>query len=117
YGLFDAFTLGRNLEIIFWIFLGCGSALYVHDRTLSFSEVSYQVFMNKSDTSEKDKQKTKQKIKHAGILLLSWLIIALLSFALVNYSTLLAFLLTIAAGLVVGFGYVREIEKKKYEFV
>ena len=116
YGLFDAFTLGRNLEIILWIFLGCGSALYVHDRTLSFSEVSYQVFMSKSDTSEKDKEITKQQLKDAGILLLSWLIIALLSLAMVNYSTLLALMLAIAAGLVVGFGFVRGIEKKKYGY-
>jgi putative inorganic carbon (HCO3(-)) transporter len=60
FGLFDAFTLGRNLEIVFWVFLGCASALYVHDHCLSSSELSYPAYQDKDQTSGKDQVKTKQ---------------------------------------------------------
>lgn len=40
FGLFDAFTLGRNLEIIFWIYLGIATALFVHQHALNSTNPS-----------------------------------------------------------------------------
>lgn len=115
FGLFDAFTLGRNLEIIFWVFLGCASALYVHDRCLSSSEVSYKAYQNEDEIIVKDLIRTKQTRKQAAMLLVSWLVIALVSLTMVNISVVLAFFLAIIPGLAVGVRYVKGIERKRYE--
>jgi O-antigen ligase len=115
FGLFDAFTLGRNLEIIFWVFLGCASALYVHDRTLSSSEVSYQVYQGEDDSNENEPTRKKQARKNALLLLISWLLIALVALALVNLNIAVSLLLAIISGLVVGMRYVKNNGKVQYE--
>lgn len=115
FGLFDAFTLGRNLEIIFWVFLGCASALYVHDRTLSSSEVSYQVYQGEDDSNENEPTRKKQARKNALLLLISWLLIALVALALVNLNIAVSLLLAIISGLVVGMRYVKNMGKVQYE--
>ena len=115
FGLFDAFTLGRNLEIIFWVFLGCASALYVHDHCLISSELSYQAYQDKDQTSGQNQVKTKQARKQAAALLVFWLLISLVSLALVNNSMVLALILAITLGMFVGFRYVRGVEENRFE--
>lgn len=115
FGLFDAFTLGRNLEIIFWVFLGCASALYVHDPTLSSSEVSYQLYQGEGDRNEKDPTRKKQSRKTAVLLLVSWVLIALVAIALVNVNVEVSLLLAIISGLVLGVRYVKKIGKVQHE--
>ena len=117
FGLFDAFTLGRNLEIIFWVFLGCGSALYVHDRTLSSSEVSYQAYQDKIDPDNDGRSRRARGWRQAGLLLFSWLVITLLALALVNLHVLLALMFVIIAGLLIGVINVLGFDKKRYETV
>jgi len=116
FGLFDAFTLGRNLEIVFWIFLGCGSALYVHDKVLSSSDASFLAYQAENDSIERDKMILKQSRKRDASLLTSWLIIVLVTIALVNINVTLALLLAIVSGLVLGVGYVRGNKESKHEF-
>lgn len=115
FGLFDAFTLGRNLEIVFWIFLGCGSALYKHNKSLSSSEHSFLVYKAENDTIVKNKMTVKQYRKRDASILTSWLVIVLVTLALVNVNVTLALLLAIASGLVLGVRCVRGVEPKKYE--
>ena len=115
YGLFDAFTLGRNLEIIYWIFLGCASALYVHDYTLSSSEVSYDFYQENLSSSKKDPAKKKQTRKQNRFLVVYWLVIALIALALVGLNVVLALMISIVSGVGIGVYYVRAIEEKHYE--
>lgn len=111
FGLLDAFTLGRNLEIVFWVFLGCASALYVHDRCLRSSEVSYETYKRRDGSIVKDKTKTKRERKQAALLLVSWLIAALVALAFVSYSVVLALLFAIISGIILGVSYVKGIEE------
>jgi len=115
YGLFDAFTLGRNLEIIYWIFLGCASALYVHDYSLSSSEVSYDFYQENLSSSKKDPAKKKQTRKQNRFLVVYWLVIALIALALVGLNVVLALMISIVSGVGIGVYYVRAIEEKHYE--
>jgi len=89
FGVMDAFTLGKNLGIFFWIYLSLMAAVH----SLNFTE---------------QKQKARAQISwakafgHAGIWLGLWLLGVLLSVSLVNYNTLLAVLLAILLGLLLG---------------
>jgi uncharacterized protein YneF (UPF0154 family) len=49
------------------------------------------------------------------VLLVSWLLIALVSLALVNMSIVLALILAVTLGMFVGFRYVRGIEENRFE--
>ena len=115
FGIFDAFTLGRNLEIVFWIFMGCVSALYVHDRCLSSSELSYQAYQDRDNDSVKDQFQNKQAQMRTAELLVSWVLIALISLSLVNISIVFALILTIISGMAVGVRHVRLSEEKRFE--
>ncbi len=115
FGLFDAFTLGRNLEIVFWVFLGCVSALYVHESCLSSSELSYQAYQDHVYGSKKDQKQKELDRKQGAVLVVSCLAVTLLSLSLINISVVLAFILAIASGAVVGFRYVRAVEEKSFE--
>lgn len=115
FGLFDAFTLGRNLEIIFWVFLGCASALYLHNRTLSSSEASYQAYQDEGHFPVKDPRETRQTRKQTVLLLVSWLLIILVALALVSLNVLVSLILVVVLGLLVGLRYVKGIEKEQYE--
>lgn len=115
FGLFDAFTLGRNLEIIFWVFLGCISALNGYNRTLSSSEVSYQAYQDEGHIPRKDQRDTRQTQKQTVLLLVSWLLITLVALALVSLNVLVSLILVVLFGLIVGLRYVKGIEKEQYE--
>lgn len=115
FGLFDAFTLGRNLEIVFWVFLGCVSALHVHDRCLSSSELSYQAYQDEDDGSLTDQLGNKQAQKRTAALIVSWLLIALISLAVVNINIVFALTLAIISGLVIGVRHMRPSEEKRFE--
>lgn len=115
FGLFDAFTLGRNLEIVFWVFLGCVSALYVHERSLSSSELSYQAYQDEDHGSLTDQLGKKQAQKRTAALLVSWLLIILVSLSLVNISVVIALIIAIVSGIVVGFCQIKVREEKRFE--
>jgi len=115
FGLFDAFTLGRNLEIVFWVFLGCASALYVRDKTLSSSEASFQAYQDEGRDPVRDQGYLKQTRKQSALLLVSWLLITLVALALVSVNVFASLILVVGLGLVVGERYVKGIEKEQYE--
>ena len=89
FGVMDAFTLGKNLGIFFWIYLGLMAAVH----SLNFTD---------------QKRKARAQISwakafgHAGIWLGLWAVGVLLSVSLVNFNTLLAVLLAILLGLLLG---------------
>jgi len=89
FGVMDAFTLGKNLGIFFWIYLGLMAAVH----SLNFTD---------------QKRKARAQISwvkafgHLGIWLGLWLLGVLLSVSLANYNTLFAVLLAIMLGLLLG---------------
>ncbi len=102
FGLLDAFTLGRNLEVIFWIFLGLMSTLVVHEQTLSSSQTSFKAHEAARRTKPKEPAFPKQTRKRLLTFPLFWLILVLFSLAWVNINILLAFALAVLSGIMLG---------------
>lgn len=89
FGLMDAFTLGKNLGIFFWIYLGLMAAIH----SLNFTDKKQKAGAQISWT---------QAFGQLGIWLGLWMLGVLLSVSLVNYKPLLAVLLAIILGLLLG---------------
>jgi len=111
FGLLDAFTLGRNLEILFWIFLGVASALNVYEVALSSSEASFRAFELGSHYKYSDAESSKKRKTQEVLLLVAWLVTSSASLILANVNIIIAFFLAVILGLVLGAHYVSGLEK------
>ena len=98
FGVMDAFTLGKNLGIFFWIYLGLMAAVH----SLNFTDQKRKA---------RDQISWAQAFGYMGIWLGLWLLGVLLSLSLVNINTLLAVLLAIISGLLVGIVMIKRWNK------
>lgn len=112
FGLLDAFTLGKNLDIIFWIFLGILSALYVNKLALSTTYASYRAFIHENELLTVAPELRIKRLKFLVSLPLIWLILVLFSLSCVNLSVTLAFIFTVLLGLFFGYYQVKYSPRK-----
>lgn len=112
FGLLDAFTLGRNLEILFWIFLGLMTALYVHKDSLNSSRVSYSQAEAETAPNTRTRPHQKMAIQSFFLQLAIWLGLSVISVSLVNILTLWGFFFAVLAGIISGFFVVTRFESE-----
>jgi len=102
FGLLDAFTLGRNLEIIFWIFLGIVTALFVHEEALNSTKASQKAAESERTNKIFEFTVFKRTIKRILFLIVAWIFLVLFSLSLVDISIFAAIISALLLGIAFG---------------
>jgi len=102
FGLMDAFVLGTKLGAVLWVFLGLGSAVYVHKESLRWQQ-SFNMGEKPQHITQKPRL-TLSKARTLDILigLGAWLLISFAAISFVNLSVLLSVIMEIAGGILLG---------------
>ncbi|HOR20030.1 MAG TPA: O-antigen ligase family protein [Brevefilum sp.] len=94
FGLMDAYPLGKNLGITMWIYFAVMTALYVHRSRMVRSHPQPQV--------QKAAQTASALLQGALISLAAWLILSLLSLAMLRVNVYASLLAAVVAGIFLG---------------
>jgi O-antigen ligase len=112
FGIMDAYTLGKKLGIVMWIFFGLMTALFIHRRKLSRSVMK---------RSEEDTVEVRLKLDKKGFtnrILLTlvgfglWAAFSVVAVSLVNLNPYLALVSAIPCGIILGIFITRRFWEK-----
>jgi len=102
FGIMDAYTLGKKLGVVLWIFYGVMAALFIHRHKLIRSA---KRGLNTSNAQQEAKPDWEQ-VKRQGIDLLIglgyWVLISLAAVSLVNFNPYLSLTFAIIGGITLG---------------
>jgi len=100
FGLTDAYTLGKKLGVIMWIYFGLMTALFIHRHRL-FGK-SFQRISSLQMRIKPDPQFVKHQFKNMLFGFLFWIVVSLAAIAFINLNPYISLAVAIAGGALLG---------------